>query len=75
MSVVGQKPNWTVTGKLDVTYPGQKKKTEEFCNSFVAKNKADAIKQAQKLFDEMKNDIPGVTYANLRALKAEPSGW
>lgn len=75
MSVVGKRPNWTVTGKMDVTYPGEKKKTEEFCNSYVAKNKADAIKQAKEMFDEMKDDIPTIKYANLRSLKAEPSGW
>lgn len=76
MSVVGKIPNWTVTGKLDVLYPGERKKvTEDFNNSFVATGKSDAINQAKKFFKDMQNDSGKIQYSNLRNLKAEPSGW
>lgn len=75
MSVVGKIPNWTVTGKLDVLYPGEKKaRTEEFCNSFLAKGKSDALNQAKKFFKDMQKDSGELTYSNFRSLKAEPTG-
>ncbi len=69
---VGDRANWHVTGKFDVTYPGQKKKVEDFDLSFVAKSKADALKQAKSEFDFGKRAHPEVKYENLRNLNAKP---
>jgi hypothetical protein len=70
--MAGEKPNWTVTGKYDARDARNAKRTVvlNFNMGFLAKNKADALRQADKFFKEMVRDHPEDGYKNLRNIKA-----
>jgi len=72
MSLAGKKPNWNVTGKYDARDARNNKKyvVLNFNMSFLAKDKADALRQAYKFFKEMIRERPQDGYKNLRNLKA-----
>ena len=73
MDNLGKVPNWEVVGFFDRKYPGDKKASKSpYAMNFVAKNSSDAIRQAKKIFEEMKEDHPTIEYSNLRGLTARP---
>ncbi|WXW92610.1 hypothetical protein SEA_ENYGMA_128 [Streptomyces phage Enygma] len=71
-SVVGKMPNWEVTGKYDTVDERGRKRSESFCNCFLAKNKNDAVSQAKRFFAEMAKDDPAGKYKNFRDINAKP---